>query len=216
MLRPPLHEALADLPAAVRRTAASLRTLRSNARPAWKHDELAGRLVELSGARANGSLSLAFALVRDAQERGEHVAWIGARATSFFPPDVAGAGVDLDALAVVRAPRDADIAVAADWIARSGAFGLVVLDLCAKADVPMALQSRLASLAQKHDLAVLCLTEKSSSAASLSSLVSLRGEATLRRRAPHVFECELLVTKDKRRSEVWRHLVARSGVEGLP
>jgi len=136
--------------------------------PVWSLAELSGRLIELSGHRGTSALSLAFRLVLDAQRRGEHVAWIGGRASSFYPPDVDTLGVDLEDLTVVRVPREDGVAVAAEWLARSGSFGLVVLDLCASAAVPMALQSRLSSLAQKHDLAVLCLTEKPGASQSLS------------------------------------------------
>lgn len=211
--------------------------------PRWSLPEVTGRLVELSGQHANASLSLAFRLVLDAQRRGEHVAWVTGRASTFYPPDVAEVGVDLDALSVVRVPRDGDVAVAGEWLARCGSFGLVVLDLCAFGVVPMALQSRLLAQAQKHDLAIVCLTEKPASSASLSSLVSLRGEARLRRRpaaagsSPNtreeradlrpthatardlhldaVFECELAVLKDKRRSRSWSHVEVARGTPGL-
>jgi recombination protein RecA len=205
---------LAELPSALRRAAASLRSGRAGAEPGWRLGELGGRLVELSGACAHASLSLAFSLVGDAQRRGEPVAWIGGRATSFFPPDADAAGVDLDALAVVRVPRETDVPHAADGIARSGAFGLIVLDL-GLVEVPMPLQSRLLSLAVQHDCAVVCLTDKPPQAASLSSLVSLRAQARLRRRGAGEFECELATLKDKRRSAPWRHVEVRRAVAGL-
>ena len=47
----------------------------------------------------------------------------------FFPPDAAEGGVDLDALLVVRARDLSSMASAADQLARSGAFGLLVVDL---------------------------------------------------------------------------------------
>jgi recombination protein RecA len=178
---------------------------------------LVGRLVELSSARASAALSLAFELVLEAQRRGENVVWLTGPADSFWPPDVAELGVDLDALVVVRAPRAADVATAADWIARSGAFGLVVLDLTtlASANVPIAAQSRLLSLAQKHSAALVCLTRKSSDRPSLSSLVSLRAEASLRRRGRDAFECELAILKDKQRPATWKHVAARRATPGL-
>ena len=78
------------------------------------------------------------------------------------------------------APRTG--ARAADLLLRSGGFGLVVLDLMscsrrAAADVPLAMQTRLAGLARKHGSVFLCLTEKNSETSSLGSLVSLRAEA---------------------------------------
>jgi recombination protein RecA len=183
----------------------------------WTLPALTGRLVEMSGDRASASLSLAFSLVLDAQRRGEHCAWIGTGSSSFFPPDVAELGVDLDALVVVRVARGEEIAVAADWLLRPGAFGLVVLDLTTseKQEISMGGQSRLVSLAQKHTAAVLCLTDKPAVQRSLSSLVSLRVEASLVRRGTDLFECELRVLKDKQRPATWRHVEVRRGTPGL-
>lgn len=160
-----------------------LEQARASAAPEWSWRETAGRLCELAGGRAGANLSLAASLVRDAQLRGESAAWIQARGSSFFPADLAECGVDLAALTVVRPPRPADLGLAAEWIARSGAFGLIVLDLTSLPFAPMAMQSRLSALAQKHDLGLVCLTEKSPQQASLSSLVSLRADTFLRRRS---------------------------------
>lgn len=183
--------------------------------PAWDWPELAGRLSELSAYRGGPALTLALTLVRDAQRRGERAVWVTARRSCFYPPDAQELGVALEALVVVRPPTEADVPVAGEWLARCGTFGLVVLDLGTRAQVPMPLQSRLATLAQRHDLAVLCLTEKDSTSASLSSLVSLRAHTRLRRRAVEQFECELEVHKDKRRSRPWRHVEVVRGAPGL-
>jgi hypothetical protein len=111
------------------------------------------------------------------------VAWIQTRDSSFLPQDLNACGIDLDALVVVRLPRSTDLGLAAEWIARSGAFGLVVLDLTSVVHTPMAMQARLLALAKKHDLALVCLTAKNPQQASLSSLVSLRVDTTVRRPA---------------------------------
>lgn len=196
------------------------------ATPAWALRELAGRLVELSARGDSTRLSLTFSLVLDAQGRGEPVAWITDTDSCFFPPDVAACGVDLEALAVVRVPTGRApgrsgpraIARAAELLIRSGAFGLVVLDLGEDPRVPVALQSRLRGLAQKHETAVLCLTEKSRGLPSIGSMVSLRGEAR-RNRPGHVddgdFDCEMDVIKDKKRGPGWTHVERRVGPDGL-
>lgn len=200
----------------VERARLRLEDVGANARPArWEWPELAGRLAELSQWRGGPALGWALHLVRDTQRRGEPVAWVGSRRSSFYPPDALALGVDLAALPVVRPKLESEIAVAAEWLARSGAFGLVVADLGLRADVPMALQSRLVAQAQRHDLAVLFLTEKERRSESLSSLVSLRAHATLRRRGQDEFECELEVHKDKRRSRPWRQIEVTRGVAGL-
>jgi recombination protein RecA len=165
-------------------------------RLAWS--ELAGRLVELSGAGNTAALSLAFSLVLDAQREGETVVWLGRGESSFYPPDAAAGGIDLTALAVVRCPEARSVARTADRLARSGAFGLVVLDL-GDGDVPMPLQSRLAGLAQTHDAAIVLLTEKNADAPSVGSLVSLRGQAERHGAEGGRFVCRFRAIKDKRR-----------------
>jgi len=221
----------------------ALETGRALSAPSWGWREVAGRLCELAGGPAGATLSCAASLTLDAQQRGENVAWIQTRDSSFLPQDLHACGIDLDALVVVRPPHSKDLGLAAEWIARSGAFGLVVLDLTSVVRTPMAMQARLLALAKKYDLALVCLTEKSPQHASLSSLVSLRVDTTVRRPAPAhahaaqrqvacssaptasgascklhdlaTFECEWFITKDKRRSQPWRHTEARRGPPGL-
>jgi recombination protein RecA len=191
--------------------------------PAWALPELAGRLVELSGPGAAATLTLALRLVLDAQGRDEPAAWLTDRGSCFFPPDAADGGVDLDALVVVRVAEPAAVARAADQLARSGAFGLLMLDL-GRARVPDPLQSRLLGLAQKHETAIVFLTEKPSTAPSLGSLVSLRCEAGAVRPEPgsasgfgceSPFECALRALKDKRRAPGWSYQEACRGPAGL-
>ena len=312
--------------------------------PLWTRDVIAGRLVELSDSGGGAPLTMAVALVLDAQRRRETVAWVTSRESAFFPPDVAASGVDLAALVVVRlpgpaafadvfadaarrggpspggpardrrVPRDGDSAVAyrsrlgptssgrspasaaspaprsgpacgeirpylvggavtratslpprsgpaagpadglgpatapahartpgtptpaarvsavhaaagriaaaqaaaraAERLLRSGAFGLVLLDL-GTGDVAMPLQARLLGLAERHGAAIVCITEKPSSAPSLSSLVSLRVETHRRRTADGVFVCTVQSLKDKRRAPGWSEEEVRHGAAGL-
>ena len=96
---------------------------------AWGRAGLSGRLVELSGEGASAVLTAAMGLVRDAQEERETTAWVATQKSLFFPPDAAAGGIDLGALAVIRVPDLPYVPRAADKLARSGAFGLIVLDL---------------------------------------------------------------------------------------
>lgn len=180
----------------------------------WSRSELAGRLVELSSWGGGALLTLAFDLVLQAQHEGEPVAWI-TRSSTFFPPDAARCGIDLDALPVILVPDARSGARAADTLVRSGAFGLVVLDLGADAVVAPPLQTRLLGLASKHAAAVVFLTEKPSEAPSLGSLVSLRAQAVRSRTAEDRFSCEARVLKDKRRGPGWSHREFRHGPAGL-
>lgn len=193
--------------------------------------ELAGRLVELSGDGASAVLTAATGLMVDAQRANEPVAWIGSDESSFYPPDVAESGVSLATLVVVRMPRPvsdvasgsrvvkrsrhAPLAVAAERLLRSGAFGLVLIDMGADAALSQPFQSRLLGLAQHHQAAVLCLTEKSQDAASLGSLVSLHAYVSRKWLGGERFECELHVRKDKRHGPVWSEREMCRGPLGL-
>jgi recombination protein RecA len=180
----------------------------------WTLDEVAGRLVEISSSTAAAALTMAFTLIRQAQARGEPVGWVTLAESCFYPPDVARGGIDLSALAVVRLARAGDIARAGEKLLRSGAFGVVVLDL-GGADIPMPLQTRLTGLAHRHHSALICLTEKESAAFSLGSLVSLRAHAERKRLADNRFACALRVLKDKRRGPTWHYEGIYSGPAGL-
>jgi recombination protein RecA len=153
-------------------------------------------------------------MVLEAQRSGETVAWVTAEESAFYPPDTAEGGVDLEALVVVRVPDPASVPRAADRLARSGAFGLVVLDLGA-AGISMPLQARLAALAKKHHTALVCVTEKASASPSLGSLISLRAQAQRTRIAADQFLCELRALKDKRRGPIWTHKEICRGPVGL-
>ncbi|MBI3065901.1 MAG: recombinase A [Deltaproteobacteria bacterium] len=180
----------------------------------WTLPEVAGRLVEISGAGASAALTLAFGLVLEAQQRGEPVGWVTSAASSFYPPDVAENGIDLAALVVVRLSGAASIPRAGEKLLRSGGFGLVVLDL-GVADIPVPLQTRLTGLAHRHHTALACLTEKERRVFSLGSLVSLRAHAEKKRIAESRFACALRVLKDKRRGPTWSHEEFYSGPAGL-
>jgi recombination protein RecA len=187
----------------------------------WGLSALRGRLVELSARGASATLTMAIDLVLEAQLAAEPVVWIMLANGSFYPPDVAESGVDLAALVVIRAMDATAGARAAERVLRSGAFGLVVIDLGSTHqergrgnDVSMAHQGRLVSLAQAHDAAVICLTEKTADTASLGSLVSLRAEA-LRTRAGGEFELTVRALKDKRRGPGWTKKIKARGPAGF-
>ena len=180
----------------------------------WTLAEVAGRFVEISGAAASAGLTLTFTLIREAQAHGEPVGWITLAEHSFYPPDVAQGGIDLDALVVIRLLRAESIARAGEKLLRSGGFGVIVLDLGA-ADIPMPLQTRLTGLAHRHHTALICLTEKTHGAFSLGSLVSLRVHAEKKRVEGNRFACALRVLKDKRRGPTWNYEELYSGPAGL-
>jgi recombination protein RecA len=114
-----------------------------------------------------------------------------------------------------EAPLGQRLASAAERLLRSGAFGLVVLDLGKDAVLSQPMQSRLLGLAQHHHAAVLCLTQKAESSASLGSLVSLHAQAVRVWLGKERFACELRVHKDKRRGPVWSEREVYRGPMGL-
>ena len=182
---------------------------------AWNLSSLAGRLTEISDSGAAPSLTAAAALILQAQQRGEPAAWIGFGNSIFFPPDFVEWGIDLAALPVIRVPDALTASHAADQLLRSGAFGLVVLDLKAQARMHMAVQSRLAALARRHHAALLCLTRKQKGAPSLGPLVSLHGEGRITRTAFSRFNWEIRIVKDKRGAPGWSHTESCRGTDGL-
>ncbi|MEO1483039.1 MAG: recombinase A [Myxococcota bacterium] len=195
--------------------------------PRWARGELVGRLTEISAHAGGSVLTVATGLVLSAQSDNEPVAWVTHPDRLFFPPDLAASGVDLDALVVIRIGREshsksssgrsnsASLARAADKLLRSGAFGLVIVDLGQDDVISQALQSRLVGLAQKHDSAVVLLTQKSAQHGSVGSLVSLRAQAKRIRLGVGRFACELEVVKDKRRGPGWTHREPCCGPMGL-
>lgn len=182
----------------------------------WTLETFAGRLVEFSAGRSGGALTLAIKLLREAQLAGEPTAWIGRPEGSFFPPDAVVAGVDLAALPVIEPRKPMQALKAADRLLRSGAFGLIVVDFARGLTMPIAAQTRLTGLAQKHGTALICLTEKETTESSLGSLVSLR--AQIQRQAIDSgkrWRCRSRVIKDKRRGPGWEHAESFSGPPGL-
>lgn len=186
----------------------------------WHLDNLTGRLVELSGGGDTAVLTLAVGVLHAAQRRGEAVAWISAVESIFYPPDLAALGIDLSALPIVRVQKGLQAARAADALIRSGGFGAIALDLGNQASMSLSVQTRLAGLARRHNVAVLALTRRMNGRAqqrtgSLGSLVSLWGESRRRRTARDRFACELAVRKDKRNGGGWHHLEFCRGPDGL-
>lgn len=181
----------------------------------WSLDSLYGRFLEISSGGQTVSLTAAASLILEAQLRGEPAAWVCVDDSTFYPPDFARCGIDLDGLPVIRMPHLVAASKAADGLLRSGGFGVIVLDLECKADMRIAVQARLAALAKKHRTAVVCLTQKEPAVPSLGPLVSLRAQGALRKTGFNRFTWELDVLRDKRRGSGWRHSEVCHGPDGL-
>ncbi|MCA8943976.1 MAG: recombinase A [Planctomycetes bacterium] len=182
-------------------------------RPTWQFAELRGRVVELGGRGATAITTVATELVCAAQCEGEPVVWIRQRGVTFYPPDVADCGVDLEALVVVALEGPDAMLRAADTVLRSGAFGLVVLDFVGPVAMPLGVQARLVGLAKQHEAVLLCLAHDGDRA--LGSFASLRAECSRRRVGDGVFEREVRIVKDKRRGRSWQDVRVCDGTVGL-
>lgn len=195
----------------------------------WGLPLLVGRLTEISGSGASGVLSCALGLIAEAQgdeARYGPPAWVGSAGSLFFPPDAVRAGVSPERLVLLRLPSPATRFHAATTLVRSGAFGLVVVDLADSGRAPIDLTpsdldgigfpgtdraggrgalrngngipplARLAGLARRHRSAVVALTEKPATAPSLDPRVLGRYDAN------HAGDgLRLTVVKDKRRGD---------------
>lgn len=140
-----------------------------------------GKLVEISGDGASARMTTAVAIVRQAQFEGETTAWIQPTSGPLFPPDLAASGIDLASLVVVHIdPKHGrrGLPRAAEILLRSGAFGLIVLDLSTQSCGKPAWQARLQGLARLHHSRLVALTRKRDHQDSLGPLVNLRVSPT--------------------------------------
>lgn len=160
------------------------------------------RLVEVSGRHACARTTTAVSCVVRAQAHAELVAWVQPRDGALFPPDLAAAGVDLDSLIAIHVPRHGGpfaLVRAAEWLARSGAFGLTVIDL-SDARPPGSSanwQGRLQALLRQHDGRILLLTSSTREESSSGPLVGLRVEAQRGPLESDCFEVQTRILKDK-------------------
>lgn len=193
----------------------------------WSPGALSGRLVEISATKASAALTATLSLVARAQFEGERAVWISSRDSCFFPPDAEMGGVDLKTLAVVRLRDPGDIPATADRLVRSGAFGMVVMDLLTPGPFRRRLPAmadrlpagrwrgevrgdhrgaRLAGLARKHDTAVIALTDDRNSLAPLGPMVSLKGEARRTSVIGSKWEVEIRIVRDKQGAPGWSYV----------
>jgi recombination protein RecA len=161
---------------------------------------------------------------------------------SFYPPDAAASGIDLEALPVIATPDVAAALRVAIHLARSGAFGLLILDLVspppvdhhgragvrrlprtsgaadrqrAAQQLPTASFTKLAGLAQQHGVAVVFLTDALPEQPSLGSLISLRCDTQRQAAGEGRFLCVATALKDKRRGPGWSFAEVQLGPLGL-
>ena len=160
------------------------------------------RLVEVSGRHACARTTTAVSCVIQAQAQRELVAWVQPKDGSLFPPDLETAGVDLDSFVAIQVPRHAGpfgLVRAAEWLARSGAFGLTVIDLTDALPPGSSInwQGRLQGLLRQHEGRILFLTSSAYEDPSSGPLVGLRVEPQRGPLQEDQFEVHTQVLKDK-------------------
>jgi hypothetical protein len=179
----------------------------------WQFDNLVGILAEVSEEVPSGAVSFIAEVIVEAQRLNEPVAWVTATESIFFPPDLRSRGVDLSAVAVIRVKTETDSLMAAEWLVRSGATGLAVVDLDAHGNVTDSSLGRLLKLAERNLCAVIFLTRKRCQDPSLGSRISLRGHITRTGSGP--FLIEIRTTKDKRSNSSSRQSRRYHGPSGM-
>jgi len=204
----PVPRTLADLPVF---KAAELKAATGSA--SWRFDSLVGILAEISEETPSGAVSFLAEIILEAQGRKEPVAWVAGTRSVFFPPDLSARGADLSSIAVVRAGGEADSLTAAEWLVRSEAMGLVVVDVEEPWNVSDASFGRVQKLAERSLCAVVFLTRKRPRDPSLGSRFSLRACVTRRGGAP--FLVDIHTVKDKRSNSGSRQSRQYDGRPGM-
>ncbi len=204
----PALQALADLPVF---RAAHLKAAAGGG--SWRFENLVGILAEVSEESHAGAVSFVSEIIAEAQSKNEPVAWVAGTDSTFFPPDLQKRGVDLSAVAVIRAGQEADSLTAAEWLVRSGSMGLVIIDLEVHGNVSDASLGRILKLAERNLCAVVFLTRKRRHDPSLGSRITLRGCITRSGAGP--FAIEMYTVKDRRSNSSSRQNRQYNGPTGM-
>jgi hypothetical protein len=208
----PLHsvapQALSDIPVF---RATSLKKATSGR--SWRFDNLVGILAEISEEVPAGALSFIVELIAEAQGKNEPVAWVAGTDSVFFPPDLSERGIDLSAVSVIRAGGETGSLTAAEWLVRSGAMGLVVVDTDGCWNVSDTSLGRILKLAERNLCAVIFLTHKRRHDPSIGSRITLRGCITRSDVGPFVIDIHTI--KDKRANSTYRQSRQYHGPSGM-
>ncbi|MGF1467591.1 MAG: hypothetical protein ACFCGT_15810 [Sandaracinaceae bacterium] len=176
-------------------------------------------LLELAGGPAAARTTAACALLLEAQRDGDLCAWIQPEGGALYPPDLAATGIDLEALLIVHVPPSAGpggLPRAAELTLRTGAFGVVVVDLSVAAPPRgEAWLGRLASLAREREARCVLLGPEEAPS-SLGPLVPIRLRPLRRRVRPGRFAVTTDVLKDKGGHQPVLSVPPLRGPRGLP
>ncbi len=176
--------------------------------PSLTNDTLArvpaGRITEFVKSHASAALSSAMHVVAELQAQGELCAWIQPEGISFYPPDAAHSGVDLNALVVMHIPQRAQgggFNKVADYVLRSGAFALVVIDAQGvskpRTSSASSWQGRIANLVRQYHSRLLVLRDQDAQAYAYESLASVRWQPVRVRHEPGQYRIDHRLLKNK-------------------
>ena len=173
-----------------------------------------GRLCELRDTSASAALSALVQLVWQAQCVGEPAAWIHGGTAGLHVGDLHQAGVDPAALVIVRLWKETDALRAAERLLRSGAFGVLVLDLRHTNAFGAPEAGRMAKLAETYRTAVVILSAQPLSVAA-GSLVSLRLTVHRKRLPDGRFQRTFEILRDKQHGQQSLQHDEVAGPDGL-
>ncbi|HBU49597.1 MAG TPA: hypothetical protein DEB46_14930 [Myxococcales bacterium] len=181
----------------------------------WSFERTHGQVIELSGQGAFAPLSSGFWILRQLQEAGEPVAWVGRASKRPFVPDLLPWHLDLEAIAFIFPSRQEQMGRAADVLLASGAFGGVVLDLD-RQSLPLPLLTRLAARCARHESCLVLLSEKSDESPSMGVGISWRSGVQRQRIGPNAFVLRWQGLKDRQGGAQWCWHQSCQGVPGCP
>ncbi len=179
----------------------------------WRFENLVGILAEVSEETACGAVSFVAEIILEAQRENEPIGWVAGTISTWYPPDLSDRGVDLAAVAVIRVGGEDESLTATEWLVRSGALGLVIVDADGEWKVSDASLGRILKLAERSQCAVVFLTRKRPDEPSLGSRISLRGCITLTGSVP--FHIDIHTVKDKRSNSSSRQSRQYHGPSGM-
>jgi hypothetical protein len=181
--------------------------------PPFGYRRIAGKLVEISGS---GQLSLVASLLAEAQQEGELCGWISTTLHTVFPPDLERNGVDLSLLYFFWIDTPTGATKALEYLLRSEAFGLVVLDMSKHPGIPDGIAGRLMRLAGKVRCGVVALSAlKDSTQSIFGSLTSLRINTRLEPAPEGLLYVTLTAERDRTTAPQWRRRLTYHAPTGL-
>lgn len=175
-----------------------------------------GRLTEWTSTIPYIYLTPLCSIIRTAQMAREPTVWISCCDFTFFPPDVAAHGISLENLPLIKVHTVKHAVRASEHLLRSGAFGLIIIDLPVHIFIEQGKLGKLARLADLHQTAVIISTKQEGKySTTLGSMISLRLEIERQCLGANKFRYTIHATKDKQRAPGWKYSEVYNGPAGL-